>query len=234
MINHWKVIALALTLALVTLSAGCKRKPQAQIVLKDAAVSAWDDSVNVGAQLQLANDGDGAARQLRVTKVEVTGGNYTGPASLPTGSLGDLAAGADLMFDAVLNLPATTGTPRQLALEGSYLERRRFLLFFEKDRQQYFRVERSISPSAVPPGPVVSVPGQVSKQNPNTAVYPPAPPPAPFGPNAETPMFVPIGPIRQLFAPTPTGTALGTTGGAAPVQIPRNTSMRSAGTPPDP
>jgi len=38
MINHWKVIALALTLALVTLSAGCKRKPQAQIVLKDAAV----------------------------------------------------------------------------------------------------------------------------------------------------------------------------------------------------
>src|SRR6185503_16086214 len=142
MINHWKVIALALTLALVMLSAGCKRKPQAQIVLKDAAVSAWDDSVNVGAQLQLANEGDGTARQLRVTKVEVTGGNYTGPASLPTGSLGDLAAGADLMFDAVLNLPATTGTPRQLALEGSYLERRRFLLFFEKDRQQYFRVER--------------------------------------------------------------------------------------------
>lgn len=169
-----------------------------------------------------------------MTKVEVTGGSYTGPASLPTGSLGDLAAGADLMFDAVFNLPATTGSPRQLALEGFYVERHRFLFFFERDRQQYFRVERLVSPSAVPPGPIVSVPGQVSKQNPNTVVYPPAPPQAPFGPNSETPIFVPIGPTRQLFPPTPTGTALGTTGGAALVQIPRNTSMRSAGTPPDP
>ena len=48
MANHWRLIALALTLAVVTLSAGCKKKPQAQIVLRDAAVSAWDDSVNVG------------------------------------------------------------------------------------------------------------------------------------------------------------------------------------------
>src|SRR5262249_26771857 len=168
MFNHWRFIALALMLALLTLSTGCKRKPQAQIVLKDAAVSAWDDNATVSAQVQLANEGDGVARQLQITKVEVAGGSYTGPRSLPTGSLGELAAGADLLFDAVLNLPATTGTPRLLALEGYYVERHRFLIFFERDRQQYFRVDRSISPSAVPPGPTASVPGQVSKQNPNT------------------------------------------------------------------
>ena len=47
-------------------------------------------------------------------------------------------------------------------------------------------------------------------------------------------MFVPLGPVRQVFPPTPTGTSLGTSAGGAAVQIPRNTTMRSAGVPPDP
>src|SRR4029077_10044533 len=87
-------------LAGLLLAAGCKK---AHIVIKEAAVSAWDDNATVGAQVQLANDGKRAALQVRLTKVEVGGGTYGGPASLPTGSLGDLAVGADnIRFDAIL------------------------------------------------------------------------------------------------------------------------------------
>ncbi|MGI8741555.1 MAG: hypothetical protein ACR2NN_03080 [Bryobacteraceae bacterium] len=102
------------------------------------------------------------------------------------------------------------------------------------DDRRRFRAKQAISPNAAPPGPISSVAAQTPKQNPNGAAYPPAPPAAPFGPNAESPVFVPLGPPRQLFPPTPTGTALGTSAGGASLQIPRNTTMRSAGFPPDP
>src|SRR5262249_48479428 len=194
------------------------------IVLEEAAVSVWDDKVTVGAQLQLKNNGNGTANDLRVTRVEVDGGNYQGPVGLPI-SLGDLAAGGDVRFDAVLHLAVADGSPHILNVEGNY---RDGLL------RPSFRTARTISPNAAPPGPVPSVPGEAVKQNPNSAPYPPSPPKAPFGPNAESPIFVPLGPPRQLFPPTPSGTSLGTSAGGASVQIPVNTTMRSAGVPPDP
>jgi hypothetical protein len=95
-------------------------------------------------------------------------------------------------------------------------------------------VGRPISPNTALPGPVASTPGQAVKQNPNTAFYPPAPPPAPGEPNGESPVFVPMGQPRQVFPPTPSGTSLGTSAGGAAVQIPINTSIRNAGVPPDP
>jgi hypothetical protein len=212
-----------LLLAALLLAAGCKK---AHIYIKEAAVSAWDDNATVGAQVQLANDGKRAARQVRLTRVEVGGGSYAGPAALPTGALGDLAVGADnIRFDAILKIAAANGSARTLAVAGTFLD---------EHGEHGFRAERTINPNTAPPGPVAGVPGQTTKQNPGTAVYPTAPPPAPFGPNAETPVFVPIGPPRQLFPPTPTGTSLGTSAGGANVQIPRNTTMRSAGVPPDP
>jgi hypothetical protein len=212
-----------LILAGLLLAAGCKK---AHIYIKEAAVSAWDDNATVGAQLQLANDGKRAARQVRLTRVEVGGGTYSGPTALPTGSLGDLAVGADnIRFDAILKIAAANGSARTLAVAGT---------FQDEHGEHGFRAERAINPNTAPPGPITGVPGQSTKQNPGSAVYPPAPSPAPFGPNAETPVFVPIGPPRQLFPPTPTGTALGTSAGGANVQIPRNTTMRSAGVPPDP
>ena len=215
-----------LILAALLISSGCSacKRTRAQIVLQKAAVSAWGDNVTIGAQLQLANAGNRGVRNLRLTRVDVDGGGYQGPTALPA-PLGDLTPGKDVRFDAVIKVAATDGSARVLVVEGNYQE---------EDDQRSFHVERTINPNGAPPGPISSVPGQTTKQNPNTAVYPPAPPVSPFRPNSESPIFVPIGPPRQIFPPTPTGTALGTSAGAANVQIPRNTTMRSAGVPPDP
>jgi hypothetical protein len=216
------LLQISFTLPLLSLATGCEHR--APIIPGDVAVSAWDDGVSIGTQLRLKNVGKSMARDLRITRVKVTGGNYNGLVALPA-SLGDLAAGKDVPFDALLKVAAANGSQRVLTLKGTYLhgyERRKF------------HARWDIRPDAAPPGPFSSVAGQTTKQNPSTVVYPPAPPPTPFRPNAESPVFVPIGPARQLFPPTPTGTALGTSAGAASVQIPRNTTMRSAGTPPDP
>ena len=86
-------------------------RDRARIVLEDVAVSAWDDGVSVGAQLQLQNVGKHKARDLRITRVEVQGGTYQGPGALPT-SLGDLAAGEDVLYDAVLQVGAANGSTR--------------------------------------------------------------------------------------------------------------------------
>src|SRR5713226_10116562 len=142
-----RLTSLVLILAALLISTGCKR-PKAHIVLKEAAVSAWDDNATVGAQVQLANDGPGPAYKLRLTKVEVQGGTYAGPAGLPTASLGNLAAGADnIRFDALLKVPAD-GSARILAVEGSYVAEQ------DEDEGPSFRAERTINPSTTPPGPV--------------------------------------------------------------------------------
>jgi hypothetical protein len=213
-------------LAALLISTGCKKK-QGQIILREAAVSVWDDNVSVGTQMQLVNAGNRPANQLRLTGVEVEGGTYTGPTALPTSSLGDLQPGGDVRFDAILKVTTADGSPHLLTVEGDYRE---------DGKPRRFRAQRPINPNAAPPGPITATTGTIVKQNPNTAVHPSPPPPspAPFRPNSESPIFVPIGPPRQLFTPTPTGTQLGTSAGGANVQIPRNTSMRSAGVPPDP
>ena len=196
------------------------------IVLQETAVSVWDDRVTTGAQLQLVNVGSVDAAHLRVTRIEVERGTYDGPMTLPF-VLGDLKAAEDIRFDAVLKLATIDGSPRVLTVEGE---------FGAGISRSNFRTSLTISPSVALPGPFSSVPSQAEKQNPNTATYPPvstAPPDMRFGPNAETPIFLPIGPPRQLFPPTPAGTNVNTTPGGA-VQIPVNTTMRSAGVPPDP
>ena len=213
-----------LVIAFLLLAKNCD-EPHARLVLKDAAASAWDDHVTVGAQFQLENVGNNTARELRVTEVDVDGGSYIGPVSLPV-SLGDLSAGTDRIFNAVLKVAATDGRPREVELEGNFLD---------GDDRRHFRLKSTIRPNSAPPGPIQGKPGRAVKQNPNTAVYPPARPRPPLRPNAETPVFVPIGPPRQLFPPTPNGTNLGTSTGSPSVEIPRNaTTMTSAGVPPDP
>lgn len=220
-----KLPSVVLILVTLLVTTGCALEPRrAHIVLAEAAVSTWDDNASVGAQLQLANTGGAAARQLRVTRLKVKGGSYKGPVTLPT-PLGDVAAGKDVLFNVVLAMAGANGSPRVLEVKGDYRE---------GDDRRNFLAKRVIRPDARPAGPIVSSSGQTTKQKPSTAVYPTAPPGPRSRPNAESPIFVPIGPARQLFPPTPTGTALGTSAGGAGVQIPRNTSMRSAGVPPDP
>ncbi len=224
-----KLTSLILIFVALLTSTACKKKPKPHIILKEAAVSAWDDNATVSAQVQLANDGAGPAYKVRLTKVEVQGGVYAGPTALPTASLGNLAAAADnIKFDGIFKV-AANGSARILAVEGKYVEEQ------DEDEGPSFRVERTINPSTTPPGPVTGATGQTTKQNPITATYPPPPTSTHGSPNSEAPIFVPVGPPRQIFPPTPNGTALGTTAGGASVQIPVNTSdPRGTLTPPDP
>ena len=219
-----RISSLLVVLAALLVATGCKKKA-GHIIIRDAGVSVWDDNVTVGTQMQLENAGTRAANQLRVTRVEVEGGSYTGPATLPTAPLGDLKVGGDVRFDALLKVSRADGSPHLLTVEGNYRE---------DGKEMHFRAQRPINPNAAPPGPINVTTGTVIKETPGTATFPTPPPSAPFGPNSEQPVFVPIGPPRQLFTPTPTGTQLGGSAGGAGVQIPRNTTMRNAGVPPDP
>ena len=199
-------------------------KKKQLIVLEEAAVSAWDDGRTVGTQIQLRNIGIRRVRDLRVTRILVDGGSYQGPKTLPL-SLGNLRSGEDVVFDAVFGLTPIDGTPHELTVIGT---------FNIAGHERKFIAERPIRPTAMSPPPVISKTGQTVKSNPNSTLYPPAPQLVSALPNAESPIFVPLGPTRQLFTPTPTGTALGTSAGGANVTIPRNTSSANAGVPPDP
>jgi|GEM_PF-3528152 len=199
----------------------------ANVVIEDVAVSAWDDGATVGAQILLRNTGGESACNLQVTEVTVSNGSYAGPATLPL-PLGSLEAGRDIRFDSLLTMPAD-GSENELVVTGQY---------GCDSFPETFTETRTIAPNVTPPGPFTSQPSQAMAQNPNQAAYPPAPPPPTFGPNAESPIFVPLGPPRLLPAPinpsNTAGTGVGTSQGGAAVQIPRNTGMSSAGTPPDP
>ncbi len=203
---------------------GCKKK-HGEVVLSEVAASAWDDNATVSAQLQFETEGVHRAEQVRLTSVDVAGGSYAGPTALPTSSLGDLNPGHDLRFDALFKIAGANGSEHMVTVEGEYRD---------GGKEIHFRTQRPIYPNVAPPGPIPVTKGTTGKQNPGTAVYPTPPPSAPFGPNSEQPVFVPPGPPRQLFPPTPSGTQLGGSSGGASVQIPRNTSIRSAGVPPDP
>ncbi|CAI8924498.1 hypothetical protein [Methylocaldum szegediense] len=199
----------------------------ANIVVEDVAVSAWDDEETASAQILLRNTGDESACTVQVTEITVSNGSYAGPATLPI-SLGILEAGKDARFDSLLKMPVD-GSENELVVKGEY---------GCGSFPETFVESRTIAPNVAPPGPFESRSGQATVQKPSEAVYPPAPPPATFGPNAESPIFVPLGPPRLLPAPINpnniVATDLGTSQGGAAVRIPRNTSMRSAGVPPDP
>jgi len=198
-----------------------------EIVLEHMAASVWDDTQTIGTQGLLRNVGDQPAIDLRVTLVDVEDGAYTGPTAPPL-SLGDLEPSKDVLFDAIFQQSTPLdGRPRQVTVEGDYRGG-----YFQRVT---FSVTGTISPNAEPPAPVVGTPGEMVKQNPNKVTYPPTPAPATKGPNAEQPVFVPIGPPRQLFPPTPSGTKLGAASAGAPVVIPLNTPTASGiGVPPDP
>jgi hypothetical protein len=195
------------------------------IVFQEAAVSVWDDRRTLGSQLQLKNVASTPAEKVRVVKIEIDGGVFAGPTALPS-SLGDLEAqGGDAIMDAIfkLNAPAD-GAPRLVRVTGDYK-----LGWGRED----FSVDRTINPAVTIPGPFSGKPGVFTKQAPKLAQYPIPPAKTSAGPNAETPIFVPIGPPRQLFPPTPKGTSVGTIAGGAGIEIPVNTSLTNAGVPPD-
>lgn len=207
---------------LLPLAVSCR---SSAIRIADAGVSPWDDGRTVATQLQLLNSGNSTLHDVRVTEIEVDGGQRTGPGSLPV-TIGDLAPGKDALLDAILQLTGIDGRAHSLRVEGD---------FKRGSKRVHFRAAWTTRPDARPAPPIQTFHGTATKQRPATAMYP-TPPPLPHRlPNAETPMFIPIGPSRSIFPPTPTGTALGTSPAAAGVQIPVNSTMNNiGGVPPDP
>jgi len=184
--------------------------------------STWDNG-NVSLAIPLVNEGNAAAQAVSITAITAGGGSYQGPTAFAYAA-GTVAPEEMRVLDAIFSgLSGTTALP--LTVRGTYRSGAATCPF---QAQTSFTL-----PPA--PAPIVATPGQAVVQSPATAYFPPAPagPPS-FGPNAESPMLIPVGPPRQLFPPTPTPSTLGSSAGGAGVQIPRNTTMRSAGVPPDP
>jgi len=193
-----------------------------------SVTSVWGtDNTKVGVELQIANNGTAAADNVRVTSVTVQGGSLSSLGPNPPIDLGTIDPQDGARLDVVINASTTDGTTRYLlTVNGTYSY---------AGGMYGFSVNRALFPNSAGPGPVSSVNGLAMIFNPNTAVFPPAPTPPTFGPNAETPILVPIGPFSQIFTPTPTPTPASTTMGGASVQIPvNNTRGVGVGIPPDP
>jgi hypothetical protein len=183
--------------------------------------STWDNGT-VSLAIPLVNEGAVTAADVSITAISAGAGNYQGPTpfTYPVGSIGPEQV---RLLDAYFaNLSGATTFP--LAVRGTYK-------FGGATCPFQAQVPVTVQPA---PGPVAGTAAQAIVQSPRTAFFPPHPAPPTFGPNAESPMLIPVGPARQLFPSTPTGTSLGSSAGGAAVRIPRNTTMRSAGVPPDP
>lgn len=199
------------------------------IPIPGVASSIWDDgTVSLAIPLENEND-DANVTNVLITRIQVPSSEYIGPSLLPT-SIGQMPPDEVKIVYALFS-PAQIQTRDRYPINvgGTYNI---------GTASCQFEIHDFVQPGPPVPGLITPTNGLSSKTNPLTATHPVPPPPPPFGPNAETPMFIPIGPARQLFPLTPTGTGVGpATGGTSPggaVVIPRNTTMRSAGVPPDP
>lgn len=192
----------------------------------NAGLALWDtDSTRVAVSVQIVNGGREPAQDVRVSSVTLSAGTYLGPAALPI-DLGTIVPSKDVVLDLLLSVPASNGERYMVTISGTYRH---------AGRSHGYSINRAIRP-APSPTTFESTPGTAVVQDPNAVSFPPSPPKITFGPNAETPMLIPIGPPRQVFPPTPTSTALGTSAGGASVQIPVNTPMTGSNglIPPDP
>lgn len=195
------------------------------LVIEDApgiGVSTWDDGT-VALAFPLVNEGPLAARGVKLTAMSAAPGSYQGPKPFAY-TVGDIGPETMQSVDGYFSGLGTTAS-FPLRVSGTYQVGSATCPFEAR--------ANVVKPAAA--GPVVATPGLAVVQSPRTAFFPPASTASPsFGPNAESPMLIPIGPQRQLFPPTPVSTHLGTSAGGALVQISRSTSMRGAGVPPDP
>jgi hypothetical protein len=194
---------------------------------ENAATSVWStDPTKVGVQLQIGNNGTAAGTNVQVTSFLVQGGSFSGPSPLPVG-LGTINAGDSALLDVVITVPKTDGTMRYLlTFAGTYTY---------SGNQYGFTLNWPVVPNSAGPGTIFSQTGTSTIQNPSLVVYPVPPPQPPFLPNAETPIFIPVGPPSTTTPPATTGTGVGTPSPGGAVQIPVNTKHGTGpGVPPDP
>jgi hypothetical protein len=164
---------------------------------QNVATSVWDtDPSKVGVQLQIANTGTTGAENVLVKTVVVRGGAYSGPSPLPIG-LGTIAPSGSVLLDLVIAVPLADGRQYLMTVAGTYSS---------SGRSYPFSLDRAVTPSAAVPGPFIGQNGVSGKGSSQPAIpvqSPPAAQTAPLGPNATTPMMIPIGPPRQLSPPGP-------------------------------
>ncbi|HEY1260452.1 MAG TPA: hypothetical protein VGF34_14485 [Stellaceae bacterium] len=196
-----------------------------------AATSVWStDMTQVGVEFQIANNGAADAGHVVVKSVTVQGGSVSANSpSLPI-VLGEIGSGESAPLDLVITAPTTNGTTRYLVtINGTYTY---------GPTTYGFSINRALFPNSAGPGPITPVSGTTVTVKPpySGIVFPPLPTPPNFGPNAETPILVPIGPPQQVFPPTPTATPVmpGTTPGGSVIIPVNNQRGLGAGTPPDP
>jgi len=215
-----------------TLAAGPGRAAVTPVSLyaANAATSVWAGTTTVGVEFQIANNGTADAGNVVVKSVTVQGGSVSPSSPALPAVLGAIGAGESAPFDLVITAPTTNGTTRYLVtINGTYTY---------GPTTYGFSINRALFPNSNPIGTITPVGGTSAI---NTFPYPgvvfPSPPPPPnFGPNAETPNLVPIGPPTSGLPPiTSPGSNIGSLTPGGSVIIPVNNQRGlGAGTPPDP
>jgi hypothetical protein len=170
--------------------------PPTVLSVENAATSVWDtDPSKVGVELQIVNNGGAPVADVRVTSVAVRGGAFSGPPTLPI-ALGNIGPRGTALLDFVIAVPRTDGTGYLLTVSGTYRD---------SAAPRRFSLTRTVAPGAAAPVPIIEKSGVSPKGS-----SPPADPGQPpggggpqVGPNATTPMLIPVGPPRQLSLPDP-------------------------------
>jgi hypothetical protein len=170
--------------------------PSPVLSVENVATSVWDtDPSKVGVELQIVNSGGTPAADVRVTSVAVRGGALSGLSALPI-ALGNIGPRGTALLDFVIAVPRTDGTGYLLTISGTYRD---------AAAPRPFSLTRTVAPSAAGPSSIIGKSG-VSPKGSSPPADPGQPPKAsgpPVGPNATTPMLIPVGPPRQLSLPDP-------------------------------
>ena len=212
LIRIWMGWASALLAALLCSTAVSAATPAVRLIAEDAALSVWDtDTTVASAAVQIANIGTVTASNVRVLAVAVRGGLVQAPTAFPV-ALGTLAPTTDAVLPVQMKLPATDGTRYLLTISGSYVA---------GGLTYGFSVNRFVAPTPLYTGPFPVHSGTARVKRPATELFPPAPGPKAVQNNAEAPILIPPGPLRQIFVPTPLATPVSAPGSA--VLITKNT-----------
>jgi hypothetical protein len=195
----------------------------------NAVTSVWStDHTQVGVQFQIANKGTADADNVLVKSVTVQGGSVSPNSPALPIVLGTIEAGHDALLNLVITVPLANGARRLVTVSGTYTH---------GPTTYGFSINRALFPTSTGPGPITSVRRTSATHAPpyTGVVFPPLPPPPDFGPNAETPMLIPIGPPTSgppIMSPSSVPGNV-TPGGAVEIPV-SNSRALGAGTPPDP
>ena len=89
------------------------------LITENVALSVCEDGANVGATLQIKNEGIAQAENVRVDAITLRGGTVQATETLPQ-ALGNLAPKGDAMLNLRLTVPRIDGTRYLLTINGRY------------------------------------------------------------------------------------------------------------------